>query len=52
MHDTVRARYPYASLFDAISRLLTLREQENEHLNEFVKRFKQERDVLRSHVGT
>ena len=25
MHDTVRARYPYASLFDALSRLFTLR---------------------------
>ena len=33
-------------------RLLNIRQQENEHLNEYVKRFKQLRDVLRSHVGT
>jgi len=52
MHDMVRARYPYASLFDALSRLLTLRQQENEHLNEFIKRFKQGRDIFKSHVGT
>ena len=52
MHDTVRARYPYASLFDAVTRLLNMRQQEHEHLNEYVKCFKQARDVLRSHVGT
>ena len=52
MHDTVRACYPYALLFDAITRLLNMRQQDHEHLNDYVKRFKQVRDVLRSHIGT
>ncbi|KAL7577498.1 hypothetical protein ACA910_004779 [Epithemia clementina (nom. ined.)] len=29
MHDTVRARYPYASLYDAMMRLFNLKQQEN-----------------------
>ncbi|KAL7573431.1 hypothetical protein ACA910_013750 [Epithemia clementina (nom. ined.)] len=52
MHNTVRARYPYASLYDAMMRLFNLKQQENEHLTDYVKRFKQSRDVLKSHMGT
>ena len=51
MHDTVRARYPYASLFDSMTRSLNMRQHEYDHLNDSVKRFKQVWDVLRSHLG-
>ena len=52
MHDTVRARFPYATLYDVMIRLFYIRQQEHEHINEYVKRFKKLRDVLRSHTGT
>ena len=50
MHDTVRAKYPYASLHDAMMHLFNMRQQEQAHLNDYVKRFKQCHDVLRSHL--
>jgi hypothetical protein len=37
---------------DAIIRLMTMKQQDNESLMDYVKRFKQNRDVLRSHLGT
>ena len=46
MHDTVRAKYPYASLHDVMMRLFNLRQQEHEHLTDYVKRFKQSKDVV------
>ena len=52
MHDTVRAKYPYASLYDAMMHLFNMRQQEQEHLHNYVKRFKQSCDVLRSHMGS
>ena len=50
MHDTVRAKYPYASLYDAMMRLFNLRQQEHEHLTDYVKRFKQSKDVVKAHM--
>ena len=52
MHDAVRAQYPYVSMTDALSRVVNIRQQENESLLDYVKRFKQQRDILKSHVGT
>ena len=52
MHDPIRSRYPYASMTDALSRLLTTKQQENEGLMDYVKRFKQQRDVVKSHLGS
>ena len=51
MHDTVRAKYPYVSLYDAMMHLFNMRQQEQEHLNDYVKRFKQSHEVLKSHMG-
>ena len=51
MHDSVQAHYPYASLNDAIIRMLKLKQQDGEYLTDYVKRFKQSRDVLKSHIG-
>jgi hypothetical protein len=52
MHDPIRAKYPFASLTEAISRMLNLKQSENEGLLDYVKRFKESRDVMKSHVGT
>jgi hypothetical protein len=41
MHDTVRAQYPLVSLTDALNRLTTIRQNDNEPLLDYVKRFKQ-----------
>ena len=51
MDDTVRAKYPYASLHDVMMRLFNLRQQEHEHLMDYVKRFKQAKDVVKAHMG-
>jgi hypothetical protein len=42
----VRARYPYASMTESITRFMTCRQQENESLTDYVKRFKSNRDGL------
>ena len=52
MHDPVRAKYPYASLYDAMVHLNNMKQQEQKHFNDYVKRLKQSCDVLRSHVGS
>ena len=52
MHDTVRAKYPYASLHDVMMRLFNLRQQEHEHLMDYVKSFKQTKDVMKAHMGS
>ena len=51
MHDPVRARYAYASLTDTIERLMQTKQQENEHLLEYTKRFKQMRDLAKQQMG-
>ena len=52
MHDPITAKYPFASLTEAISRILNLKQSENEGLLDYVKRFKESRDIMKSHVGT
>jgi hypothetical protein len=52
IHDPIRAKYPFASLIEAISRMLNLKQSESERLLDYVKRFKESRDIMKSHVGT
>ena len=52
MHDPVRSKYPFASLTEAISRMINLKQMDNEQLLDYVKRFKQTRDIMSSHMGT
>jgi hypothetical protein len=52
MHDPIRAKYPFASLTEAFSRMLNLKQSENKGLLDYVKRFKESRDIMMSHVGT
>jgi hypothetical protein len=39
MHDPIRTKYPFASPTEAISRVLNLKQSENEGLLDYVKRF-------------
>jgi hypothetical protein len=52
MHDRIRAKYPFASLTEVISRMLNLKQSENEGLLDYVKRFKESLDIMKSHVRT
>jgi hypothetical protein len=52
MHDPVRATYPMVSMTEALTRLVNLKQNENEQLLDYVKRFKQQRDVVKSYLGT
>ena len=51
MHDPVRAQYPLTSMSDALGRLINAKQQEGESLLDWVKRFKELRDVAKSHLG-
>jgi hypothetical protein len=52
MHDPIRSKYPFASLTEALIKLMNIKQLEHEGLLDYVKRFKQFRDVAKSHVGT
>ena len=52
MHDPVRSKYPFASLTEAMSRMINLKQTEHEKLLDYIKRFKQTRDIMSSHMGT
>ena len=52
MYDTVRAECPYASLYDVMMRWFNLRQQEHEHLVDYVKGSKQSKDVVKAHMGS
>ena len=52
MHDPVRAQYPLVSMTDALMCLVNVKQFENEQLLDYIKWFKQLRDVARSHLGS
>jgi hypothetical protein len=51
INDPVRARYPYASVTESITRFMTCKQLENESLTDYVKRFKSNRDGLAQTMG-
>ena len=51
MHDPIRAKYPYASLTEELMRTLNIKQLEQESLIDYMKRFKQSRDMLKSHIS-
>ena len=51
MHATVRAQYPLMTATDALTRMVNIHQGENEALLDYIKRFKQLRDVYKSHWG-
>ena len=50
-HDPVRARYTFASMTEALVNCVNVRQFEDENLSDYIKRMKQLRDVLKSHIG-
>ena len=48
IHDPVTSKYPFAILTEAINRFLTTKQQEGENLLDYVKRMKQQRDVMKT----
>jgi hypothetical protein len=51
MHGPVQAQYPLVSMTDALSRLVNAKQQESETLLDYVKCFKQLRDIAKSQLG-
>ena len=51
MHDTVRAVYTMTSIVDELVRLLNMCQQDNKYLLDFVMRFKQNWDILKSQIS-
>jgi hypothetical protein len=51
-HNTVRAQYPIASIVESLARWIVSRQGEDEPLMEYVKRSKQNRDIVKSQIGT
>ena len=51
MHNPAHATYKYYSINTAMERIFGTKQQENEQLNDYVTRFKQARDILKSHAG-
>ena len=52
MNDPEKSRYPYASLTEAMARIVNIKQHDRENLLDYSKRFKQAKDILKSHVGT
>jgi hypothetical protein len=50
-HDPVRAHYPFASMHDALTSLVNLKQIENESTLDYAKRAKQQSDVVISYCG-
>jgi hypothetical protein len=51
INDPVWARYPYASVTEAMTRFMTCRQLENEPLANYVKRFKGNQDSMAQNMG-
>jgi hypothetical protein len=51
INNPVWARYPYASVTEAMTRFMTCRQLENKPLANYVKRFKGNRDSMAQNMG-
>ena len=51
MHDSVRYQYHLVSMTDVLSRVFNVKQMENKNLLDYVKRFKQLRDVATNQLG-
>ena len=52
MHGSSRSRHPFASLTNAIKRVVNVRMEDQETLINCNKKIKQAKDMLKSHTGT
>ena len=51
MHEPIRAQFGYISMMEAHRRLLCCRQRERESLLDYMERFKQEKSIVKSHMG-
>ena len=51
VHEPIRANYPFSTMTEQLARLLNLRQMEAENLGDYIKRFKQEADVVKASLG-
>jgi hypothetical protein len=51
-HETDEIRYPFLAVIETISRMLNLRQREDEDLIAYTTRFKTQRDIMREQIGT
>ena len=52
MHDPVRAQYPMVLMTEALTRLINVKQMENEPLLDYIKHFKQLCNIVKSHLRT
>ena len=52
IQQTVRAQYPLVSATESLKVFLNMRQRDDEELLDYVKRFKQQRDIVKSQMGT
>lgn len=52
MHDPQRAKYAYATMTDAVLNGLTVKQGEKEELLDYLKQFKENRDIMKSLIGS
>jgi len=52
MHTPMRALYPQLGLIETLARLLNMRQDEKEDILTYMERFKGERQVLKSLIGS
>ena len=51
MHDSIKGRYPFASVTDCFMSLFKMRQAIEEPIGEYAKMFKRAQNVLKQHVG-
>src|SRR5210317_821031 len=51
MYDPARAKYEYVTLTQSLNRILNIKQEDDENLVEYTKRFKQARDIVHDTVG-
>ena len=52
VHDHARAQCPFASGWNALQRFANLKQDDNESVIDYHKRFKQSRDIIKTQMGT
>ena len=51
MYDPARAKYEFVALTESIARILNTKQEDDEGLVEYTKRFKQAKDILKTTIG-
>jgi len=52
MYDSARAKYEFATLTESLRRILETKQDDDEGLVEYTKRYKQAKDIVKDFIGT